>query len=206
MNADACLDAGLLIRADDEVLATQCFTIPNTRVEIQHSIRLLHKMRVTWEDPVSIPPGLDRVGIENSPYRARTDRATQRIGRLRRQIRQRQTAQRQLRLADRLTGDRFDDGLIPRGKKWPCGHALSDRSTRNLLVPIGVAKAEPSWDEALRLPLPRRSTSWHRNATATPSAHVETRRAGRCASEQCVGNAPRTRQGTLVGRTGQDRT
>ena len=66
MAADAGLDACLLVRTDDVVLATQWLAFPGTIVQIENPSRFLGEPRISREDPVLVTPRLDRVGIENS--------------------------------------------------------------------------------------------------------------------------------------------
>jgi hypothetical protein len=133
VTTNPCLNAGLLIRTDDEVPAAQPLSFPQTRVKIQDAAGLLREVRIARENPVRITPGLDRIGVQNPPNRARTDRTLQSFRRLFRQVRRRQSAQGQFRPANRLTGDRFDNCPIARGKKWPCSHVPLGRATSNPL-------------------------------------------------------------------------
>jgi hypothetical protein len=62
VTADPGLDAGLLVGADDVVPAAQRLAFPGAGIEVEDSTRFLGEPRISWEDPVLILPGLDRVG------------------------------------------------------------------------------------------------------------------------------------------------
>jgi len=46
MAADACLDAGFLIRADDVIVGAKRFFLPETRIKIENDLGLLGKTRI----------------------------------------------------------------------------------------------------------------------------------------------------------------
>ena len=116
MASDAGLDARLLVRTDDVILATQRLTFPGAIVQIEDPSRFLGESRIAREDPVLITPRLDRVSVENSPDRAGTDGSADRSRGSSSEIRGGQPTQRKLGLADSLTSNSFNDCLISRGK------------------------------------------------------------------------------------------
>lgn len=77
MTSDSSLNTGLLIRADDEILATQRFPFPGPCVQVQDSPRFLGELGIAREDPIVISPGFDGVSVEDSPDGAGADRSTQ---------------------------------------------------------------------------------------------------------------------------------
>jgi len=157
--ADPGLDAGLFIRADNVVPAAQRLTLPEASVQVQESPGFLSELRVTGKDPVFITPRLDRVGIEDAPDGAGTNRLAQGRRGSSGQVRRRQPTQRQLGLADRFTGDRFNDRLVARGKKRACARGLLARPRRNRCTPNGAARGARSWDANPRAARLRRWTT-----------------------------------------------
>jgi hypothetical protein len=121
MATDPGLDARLLVGADDAILGTEGLSPPSTGVKVEDHAGLLGEVRVAGEEPVLVPPGLDRVTVEDTPESATTDRLARRVMGSRGQIGQRLAAQGRPSLGDYLAGDRLDDGLIAGGKTRPCG-------------------------------------------------------------------------------------
>ena len=158
MAADAGLDACLLVRTDDVVLATQWFAFPGTIVRIEDPCRFLGEPRISRKDPVLVTPRLDRVGIENSPDRAGTDDSADRSRGSSGEIREGQPTQGELSLADSLTSDGLNDGLITRGKKRAFARVLPDPPKRSRLEPNGDARGVRNWDAIPRRHQPRRWT------------------------------------------------
>src|SRR6516225_2658401 len=206
MTTDAGLNTGLLIRTDDKVPASQRFPLPGARIKIQNAPRLLGKGRITRKNPVPVTPWLDGVRLKNPPNGARADGSSQSVAGSRRQVGRRQAAQGQIGLADRFTGDGFDDRLIARGKKWPCSHVLLGRAARSPLAPTVVATTAPSWGEVRPPRRPRHSIGWDHHGATTPTLPAETVRAAWCVVEPAADNARRNRRETGAGRTAPDRT
>src|SRR5271166_2128390 len=73
VTSDARLNARLLIRADDVVSAAQRFALPGASVQVQDAPSFFGELRVAGEDPVLIPPWLDRVRVEDTPDSAVAD-------------------------------------------------------------------------------------------------------------------------------------
>jgi hypothetical protein len=69
MTADAGLDAGLLVRADDPVERIDSFPLPVTLVQIQDDSGLLEEVGGAGEDPVFVLPRLDGILVEDAPDR-----------------------------------------------------------------------------------------------------------------------------------------
>jgi hypothetical protein len=74
MFADAGLDAGLLVGADDELVGFEAFALPLARVEVEDATRLGSEVGISREDPGAVLPGADGVFIEPAPHRLVADR------------------------------------------------------------------------------------------------------------------------------------
>src|SRR5271166_3178099 len=74
VTSDSGLDARLLVRADDVVPTAQRFTLPGASVQVQNAPSFFGELRVAWKDPVLIPPGFNRVVVQDSPDSAWADR------------------------------------------------------------------------------------------------------------------------------------
>ena len=156
MAADTGLDACLLVRTDDVVLAAQRLVLPGTVIQVQDSSCFLGEARIAGEDPVLIPPRLDRVGVENSPDRAGTDGSADSSRDSCGEVRGGQSTQGELSLADSLAGNGLDDGLVTRGKNRAFARVLPDRPRKSRLEPTANARGERSWGATPRRPPPRR--------------------------------------------------
>ena len=77
MQADAGLDTGFLIGADDVVLGTERSVVPGSRIQIQHASRLLRKLGIAGKDPTLIAPRFDGVLIQDATDGAGADRPAQ---------------------------------------------------------------------------------------------------------------------------------
>src|SRR5262249_21310782 len=122
--------------------------------------------------PVLIPPRLDRVSVQNSPDRAGTDGSAKRGRGTGCEICRRQSAQGKLGLADSLTGDGFDDGLVARGKNRAFARVPPYRPKRSRLGPGDAARGAPSWGETPGRPPPRRWTRLGFRRAGAPIAPV----------------------------------
>ncbi len=69
----AGLDAGLLVGADDEVVAFQALSLPFPRVEVEDVSGLGGEVRIAREDPRAVLPGADGIFGEPSPHRRVAD-------------------------------------------------------------------------------------------------------------------------------------
>jgi hypothetical protein len=79
MAAVARLNAGLLVGPEDVVLGAEGLALPSARIQVQNRSGLLRKAGISGKDPVLVAPGLDGIGRQQPPYRAPTDRFTQRV-------------------------------------------------------------------------------------------------------------------------------
>ncbi len=68
MNATACLNAGLLVGRDDEIVAPQGFALPAAGIEVENAPRLYGKVRVAWKDPTPMLPGANGIFTEPAPH------------------------------------------------------------------------------------------------------------------------------------------
>ena len=73
MLAAPCLDAGLLIRRDHELVVLQGLAVPTTLIQIQNAARLSGKIGVAREYPGSMLPGADGVFVQPTPNGAAAD-------------------------------------------------------------------------------------------------------------------------------------
>src|ERR1700678_1096916 len=67
--ANACLDTGLLVAADNPVERVESLVLPVALVEVQHHSSLGKEVRRAREEPVLVLPGLDGVLVKDLPYR-----------------------------------------------------------------------------------------------------------------------------------------
>ena len=116
VTADAGLDAGLLVRADDAVERIDAFPLPVTFVQIQDDGGLLEEVAGAGEDPVFVLPRLDGVLVEDSPDRAPADGFVEFVSRAVGEIGRGLAAQRVSGASDHITGDRGDNGPVEGGK------------------------------------------------------------------------------------------
>ena len=67
------LDACLLVSTNDVILGAQRLALPLACVEIEDDSGLLRETGVAGEDPVLVPPGFDRIAVEDAPNGAPAD-------------------------------------------------------------------------------------------------------------------------------------
>ena len=169
MTSNACLNARFLIRADDIVPVAQRFALSGSSVQVQNTFCLFGELRVTWKDPVLIPPGFDRVRVEDAPDGAGTNRSPQGHRRLVSQVRSRQPTQRQFGLTDSLTGDCLDDGPVSGGKRRACVRGPLDPLRKSLRLPNGGASDGRNWRAGPPVLRQRRSINQEIHAAREPS-------------------------------------
>src|SRR5271166_5836905 len=197
---DAGLDARLLVRADDVVPAAQRLTVPQAGVQVQDAPGFVGELWVAGKDPVLVPPGLDRVGVEDAPDGAGADWLSQGCRGPTRQVRTRQPAQRQLGLADGLTGDRLDNRLVARGKKRAYARGLLDRQERSPHMTNGGARVGRNWRAVPPEPRLRRSIIQEIRGARGPTVPSGAGRVTPFACAQGSDIDQGTRQGTWGGR------
>ena len=131
MNPDPRLDAGLLVGGDDELVGPQRPLIPLAGVEIQDFVRSLLEQQIAGPYPRTVPPGLESVGVEDSPDRRQADRRDVFLGYEDPvDVRNEQPTQRLLMLGRKFTRDALDGRDQPRGGKTvdaPCGVCPGER-------------------------------------------------------------------------------
>lgn len=71
------LNAGLLVRRDDKLIAFQGFFLPRALIEVEDSAGFDGKGGISRKDPTAVVPGADGVGVEPSPNGASRDRGNQ---------------------------------------------------------------------------------------------------------------------------------
>ena len=67
MAAAACLNAGLLIGAEDKLVVVQRPVVPDAVIEVEDASRLGRKLGVTGENPAAMLPRADRFGVKPAP-------------------------------------------------------------------------------------------------------------------------------------------
>ena len=145
-----------------------------------------------------IPPGFDRVSVEDSPDGAGTDRSAQGHRSSVGQVRSRQPTQWQLGLADSLTRDRLDDCPVARGKKRACVRGPLYQPRRSCHMPNGDASGGRNGRAIPPEPRLRHSISPVIRGAREPTVPSGAGRAGPFACEQGSDIPQGTRQGTLV--------
>jgi hypothetical protein len=73
MPAQACLDTGLLVGGDHELVVTQALPLPAAGVQVQDASGLGLKLGITREDPAAVLPGPDGVLVQPAPHGAVAD-------------------------------------------------------------------------------------------------------------------------------------
>jgi hypothetical protein len=184
VTSESGLDARLLIRADDVVPTAQRFTLPGSSVQVQNTPSFFEELRVAWKDPVLMPPGSDRVVVQDSPDGAGTDRSAQGYRSSLGQVRSRHPTCWQLGRADGLTSDRLDDCPIARGKKRACARGPLYRPGRGCRIPNGDASVERNGRAVPPAPRLRRSISPVIRGAREPTEPSDAGRAGPFACEQ----------------------
>ena len=109
VDAHASLNAGLLVRGDDELVVAQRFALPAARVQVQYSSRFGLEAWIAREDPAAMLPWADRVFMQPSPDRAVADARHQaRLSRVTRHVGNAQPGKRQAQCRGQFAGERFD--------------------------------------------------------------------------------------------------
>ena len=140
MKSDSGLNARLLICRDHVFVRTKTPPLPKPLVKVQDRGRPLEKERIPRPDPRPTPPGLEGIGIENSPDRGPTDRLDVLLGdHDPLNIRHVQAAQRLVMLSRQFAGNAFDDRDDPRGKKPAADPIAGGPRARSLSSPSVAA-------------------------------------------------------------------
>ncbi len=155
MAAATGLDAGLLVGAEDVVLGAQGLALPPACIEVQNRSGLLGEVGITRKDPVLVLPRFDGIGIQHPPHGAATDRCAQRLASPGSDVSQGLPTQRLLGFRDQFTGNRFDERVVQRGKKPPCGPGPACRPGKSPPGPSGGATVAPNIDAAVPVAQPR---------------------------------------------------
>ena len=143
MDANACLNARLLVGPDDKVLVFQGFSLPMPRVQVKDRPGLCQELRVSRKDPVLVLPGLDGVLVQDPPYRAAADCLAQRRLCSRREIFQGLPTNRLAGFRDSFTSQGLDQCVIPRGKNRPYDRVPRHPPRKTLPLPSVSASDEP---------------------------------------------------------------
>ena len=109
MDAQAGLDAGLLVGGDDELVRAQRLPLPAARIQVQDAPGLGLEVGVAREDPAAMLPRADRILVQPAPDRAVADARHQASAlRMARHIGHAQPGQRNTQGGGQLAGHRFD--------------------------------------------------------------------------------------------------
>jgi hypothetical protein len=172
VGADAGLDAGLLVAADDPVERVEALVPPVALIQVEHGGGLGEEVGRAGEDPVLVLPGLDGVLVEDAPDGGAADRLIQLLLRPLGQVGGGLPAQRVAGTGDHVTGDGGDDGPVQGGKRPACALARGRPPRRNCRRPSAAASAAHSWGERRAERRLRRWTAPAVRAAATPSRRV----------------------------------
>lgn len=67
VNALAGLNAGFFIRAENKIIVSQGFSLPQPLIKVQNNTGFFSEMGVAWKNPDPMRPRLDRVSTEPAP-------------------------------------------------------------------------------------------------------------------------------------------
>jgi hypothetical protein len=70
MDAAPCLNAGLFVGGDDELIGSQGLAGPVAGIQIKDAAGLGGELRVAWEDPAAVIPGPNGILMKPAPDRA----------------------------------------------------------------------------------------------------------------------------------------
>ena len=68
MSSAPGLDAGLLVRREDELVFAQGGALPVSFVEIEDPPGFAPKVRIAREDPTAVPPGANGILVQPAPH------------------------------------------------------------------------------------------------------------------------------------------
>jgi len=127
----ACLDAGLLVGADDVVVWAQWLALPDAMIQVQDHSRLPFEIRIARMDPAPIAPRSNGIGGKPAPYGGSADRSDYAAcDGLSGNIFTREGGKRQAKVTRHLAGQRLDLHHDVRGKKDAGVRALAFRRDR----------------------------------------------------------------------------
>ena len=109
------LATGLFSGAAKGGLGAAGVTWPGARLQLPPPARLLGKGGITGKEPILVPPGVDCLGGENPPPRARTARFASRLPGCPGTLGGREPTQGEPAVLHRCTRSSFDAGLLPGG-------------------------------------------------------------------------------------------
>ena len=203
MTADAGLNTGLLVGTEDVVLGAKALALPLAPIEVQNRASFLGKVGITWKEPVLVPPGFERILIQNAPHRAPTDGFAQGFLSPCRDIGQGLPTQRLLGFGDQFTGDGLNQRVVQGGKKPPYGPGPARPPRKSPSWPNGDASVAPNVDATGPVPQPRCWTQAGVGAKVKLAWLVAATGTARSSGGQSVQPAPRksreTQDGSSVG-------
>ncbi len=150
MNPNPGLNAGLLVAAENVVPVSQGLAIPGAGIQVEDSLSLGRKVRISWKDPVAESPRLDGCTVQNTPHRTATDGTFQRRRNTVRDVGRRLPRQRNLGLSNDFARDGFDLRLFRGGKSEAAVLNAADPRRRSRHGPTGDATSEPTGPRAPR--------------------------------------------------------
>ena len=162
--ADAGLDGGLLIGADDVLVSCQRGVAETAGVQVEHTRGLGSEVGVAGEDPGPVLPGFDRIGGKPAPDGGARDRGDDAlVDRGSGQVRAVPACQRNAGFGGQFAGQRFDrdddvrgknSGVVLPGVDRPVRAGVARGSVCATWIPLGGAC--PGGWRSRRCPAPRR--------------------------------------------------
>src|SRR6266571_1201811 len=168
--ADAGLDAGLLVGAEDVVLGAKALALPSAGIQVQ-----------------------------NPPHRAATDWFAQRCAGTDGDVGQGLPTQRLLGFRQQFTSDCLDQGMVQGGKRSPCGPVPTRPPRKSRLWPTGDAIVAPNADATAPVLRPQHWTQAAVDATAAPTWPAAATGTEQSFAEQSLQPAPKTSRETQDG-------
>ena len=71
--AAPCLDAGLLVGRDHELIIFQRLTFPLAGIQIEYAAGFVSEVGIPWKDPTTVVPGSNGVLMQPAPKRTAAD-------------------------------------------------------------------------------------------------------------------------------------
>ena len=205
MKSDSCLDARLLVGRDHEFVLAQSSPLPFPLVKIEYRRAALEEQRVSGPDPRAVSPGLQSIGVEDTPDRRAADRFDVLFGNENPpDVRNEQTAERFLALGGNLTRDALDR----RDDSWggKTGEALCEAcpGERILLRPSVYASSGQCSRGPRGCDQPPGWEAWGPPIEVSPSVRESPRRMATRVGEAPPALAQAPSGGTSVGKTDRD--
>ena len=206
MKTAAGLDAGLLVRRDDELVGAQGAAVPDSFVKVQNQSGSLEKPGVSRPDPRVATPGFQGVLVEDAPDRREADRLDMAfIFDYALDVWNKPATQRLVMPTRQLAGDRFDDRPQARGKKTADDLAAAHLPARNPARSTAGATCGRTVHGRQGGVRPRRCQPSALPPAALPEEHVAPKRTVNCSAEGFLPRVGDLRLRTSDGTSACDR-